>query len=521
MKQEKKRKYQPSQAEQAIELLMNRKHELFHDPSGRPYYALDAGGRVTTYDIESDRLKQYVTALYFERFAVPIKDADRKRAIDTLAAQATQKSPCYQMFLRTAWHEGRIYVDLANDGGQVIEITAEGWSLTTSPPIRFYRSDMMAALPIPVVGGSLDLLRKYINVTESDWPIVGGWLLDAAKGRGPYHVLVINGAQNSAKSTTEEFVCSVLDPLSFCQICAMPEQLREIAIFARNHHVLGFDNLSYISHSQSDALCRLATGAGFAVRRLYTNDGMFAVDGARPVVLNGITDFVELPDLLDRCLIVECPQLTEGRKLWELKEGFTFDHPKILGALCTVLSAAMTADSPKENKARMQDSYDWMYRCSEAAGWGCETFMDIYAEKRELTGEIAVEGCMIADVLEEFLGKQKGNSWFGTVKELHGDLTSYLLEKGSWNIVNSPSFPKTPKKLGSELRRHEPSLRRLGIKQRREPKGRQGRPIAVWIEPEKQVAEPMPSKPTAPAPTIQEDDWIDSLDERIAAALRR
>jgi len=60
------------------------------------------------------------------------------------------------------------------------------------------------------------------------------------------------------------------------------------------------------------------------------------------------------------------------------------------------------------------------------------------------------------------------------VKELHGALTSYLLERGNWNIVNSPSFPKTPKKLGSELRRHEPSLRRLGIKQRREPKGRAG-----------------------------------------------
>jgi hypothetical protein len=45
MKQEKKKEYQPSQAEQAMELLLNRKHELFHDPSGRPFYTLDTGSK--------------------------------------------------------------------------------------------------------------------------------------------------------------------------------------------------------------------------------------------------------------------------------------------------------------------------------------------------------------------------------------------------------------------------------------------------------------------------------------------
>ncbi len=501
-----------------MELLLNRKHELFHDQSGRPYYAVDSDGRVTTYDIESDNFKRYVTALYFERFAVPIKDGDRKRAIDTMAAQAVQKSPCYPMFYRTAWHEGKVYIDLANSAGQVVEITPDGWGLTTAPPVRFYRSEQMATLPVPVAGGSLGLLRQCINVNEADWPIIGGWLLDAAKGQGPYHCLIINGPQGSGKSIVTEFLRRMLDPMRDCQTVALPDNTRDLAVIARNQLILAIDNVSYLKQEQSDALCRLATGAGFAVRKLYTNDGLFTVSGARPLLLNGIPDFVEAPDLLDRSLIVELPVLPDDQRSKEslLRDQFAAYHAAILGALCQVLSAALAADDPEHNEGRMADSYAWMFRCSTAAGWGRERFVAAYKDKRELTSEIAVENCIIADVVDEFLVDRDGKAWYGTIKELLEALNSYLLNHDRWHVVVSPAYPKTPKKLGSDLRRHEFSLRRLGIRQQREPKGRQGRPIRLWVEPESSS----PAIPATPPPAIEVDDWIDALGERIDAAFR-
>jgi hypothetical protein len=70
-------------------------------------------------------------------------------------------------------------------------------------------------------------------------------------------------------------------------------------------HVLAFDNVSGLPHWISDTLCRLATGGGFAVRQLYSDQDEVLFDAARPVILNAFSeverDFVNL-DSLPWCL---------------------------------------------------------------------------------------------------------------------------------------------------------------------------------------------------------------------------
>ena len=45
-------------------------------------------------------------------------------------------------------------------------------------------------------------------------------------------------------------------------------------VFAIHSWLLCFDNLSVISDSLSEALCRLSTGGATIARKLYTNSGM-------------------------------------------------------------------------------------------------------------------------------------------------------------------------------------------------------------------------------------------------------
>jgi hypothetical protein len=45
-----------------------------------------------------------------------------------------------------------------------------------------------------------------------------------------------------------------------------------------------------------------ATGGGFAVRQLYTDQDEVLFDAQRPVILNGIEDVVDRPDLADRAI---------------------------------------------------------------------------------------------------------------------------------------------------------------------------------------------------------------------------
>jgi hypothetical protein len=60
-----------------------------------------------------------------------------------------------------------IYFDLANQGGEVVEVSAAGWKVTASSPVAFIRHGNMSALPVPIQGGDLSELRHFINVTKS------------------------------------------------------------------------------------------------------------------------------------------------------------------------------------------------------------------------------------------------------------------------------------------------------------------------------------------------------------------
>ena len=124
-------------------------------------------------------------------------------------------------------------------------------------------------------------------------------MLAVLRPHGPYPVLVLSGEQGSAKSTFSKILRALLDP-NAAPLRALPREDRDLFIAATNSHLLTFDNVSGLPSGISDTLCRLATGGGFAVRQLYTDQDEVIFDAPRPVILNGIEDIVTRPDLADR-----------------------------------------------------------------------------------------------------------------------------------------------------------------------------------------------------------------------------
>jgi hypothetical protein len=76
-------------------------------------------------------------------------------------------------------------------------------------------------------------------------------------------------------------VRALVDP-NVAPVRALPREERELMIAADNGHLLAFDNLSGLPAWLSDALCRLASGGSFVVRKLYTNDEEVLFKAARP-----------------------------------------------------------------------------------------------------------------------------------------------------------------------------------------------------------------------------------------------
>lgn len=109
--------------------------------------------------------------------------------------------------------EGAIYIDLANEGWEAVEITPGGWRVLSDSPVKFRRPKGMKALPRPESNGDASKLGEFINVSGQDQlALILAWAVAALRDRGPYPVLVLRGEQGSAKSTTARLLRDLVDP---------------------------------------------------------------------------------------------------------------------------------------------------------------------------------------------------------------------------------------------------------------------------------------------------------------------
>lgn len=234
----------------------------------------------------------------------------------------------------------------------------------------------MQALPTPLPGGSIETLRRFLNVQgNNDFILVVAWALAVLRNRGPYPVIVLSGEQGSAKSTFSAVLRSLLDP-NTAPLRALPREDRDLFIAASNGHVLAFDNVSGLPAWISDTLCRLATGGGFAVRQLYTDQDEVLFDAARPVILNGIEDIVTRPDLADRAIFLTLEAIPEKRRRpeKELWAEFNAARPQLLGNLLDAVSHGLkrlpdTRLDTRRQREQGECPPGWTEHC-ECAGCG-------------------------------------------------------------------------------------------------------------------------------------------------------
>jgi hypothetical protein len=265
--------------------------------------------------------------------------------------------------------------------------------------------------------------------------------------------------------------------------------------------VLAFDNVSGLPAWISDTLCRLATGGGFAVRQLYTDQDEVLFDATRPVILNGIEDVVTRPDLADRAVFLTLTPIPEERRRpeQELWTAFEAERPRILGALLDAVSKglAMLPQTKIEKLPRMADFALWATAC-EAALWPAGTFWSAYCGNRDDAVEGVIDADPIAAAVRTVMATR--TVWTGTASDLLGALAAVVGER----VSKSKTWPDGPR-LRGRLRRAAAFLRQIGIEI---SFGREGRArtrvinittAPLFSAPEKPGARPSaPSAPSAP-----------------------
>lgn len=452
-------KVDQSQATTATEMAMAEGWELWHTPDNVAYATYPVNGHIETWAITSRTFKRFVAGQYYKEHGAALNTETLNAAINVIESQAINDGEEYPVYTRIAEYNGNIYVDLCNHDWQVVEITPDGWRIIDESPVRFRRSLSMKPLPIPASGGTIEELRKFLNVDDTTWILVVVWLAAALRPGKPYTVLMLSGEQGSAKSTTARLLRALIDP-NEAPLRAEPRDIRDLMIAAINSLVLAFDNLSYIPPWLSDALCRLSTEGGFATRQLFTDDGETIFKAQRPIILTSIEDVATRADLLDRGVQVTLPAIpeTERRTEEEIYQVFEEACPRIFGALLTIISGTLKAlpTIKLDRLPRMADFAKWGAAVESALGWPPGTFMAAYTENLKSANELAIEASPIARPLLELLENKGG--WEDTANELLRELNARADER----TQRQRGWPKNVKSLAGHLKRLAPNLRKLG-----------------------------------------------------------
>ncbi len=225
--------------------------------------------------------------------------------------------------------------------------------------------------------------------------------------------------------------------------------------------MLVFDNLRFLEHDMSDALCRLATGDGQEKRALYTDRDLIAFESAKPIILTSISDAATEPDILDRSLIVKFERPEVRRTDDDIDAEFGEMHPRVLGALCFAASLGLDLWTGFQvpSDIRMQ------IPCRFACGMEPHLLKDgevvgVYREANEQALATASDDPFVVGFSK---WTKTINSWEGTASDLGDALTEHA--KNGDDRAKPPKWlPTTPRGVRGKLDKFRDIFRDAGIK---------------------------------------------------------
>jgi hypothetical protein len=232
-------------------------------------------------------------------------------------------------------------------------------------------------------------------------------------------------------------------------------------VSAVNGWLLAYDNVGVIPQWLSDGLCRLATGGALAAGASPANGERTMIHPQRPVILNGIEEFVAPSDLIDRAVFLDLPPIAPDRRRCaeEFWDAFHVDYPRILGGLLdAVVGGLRELPSVRRNKLhRMADFGKFAEAVGRSLEWPVKTALLDYNDRRHEATIARLQDSPLGTFL---LGDAyRVPEWTGAPARLLTEITRLAGKRAA----ASPRWPKSPGWFTHELRRFAPQLRDHGI----------------------------------------------------------
>lgn len=412
-----------------------------------------------TLALKGRAFERWARGAWYRKVGKALPDDALKQAIATLEAMAIDGGVTREAALRVAQSpDGKIYLDLGRDDWAIVEVSGEGWQVVTGPPVRFRRASAMLPLPLPERGGNLQELIDFLGLAEDTGPLACAWLLSALCPLAAYPVAILHGEAGSGKSSLSTMLKNLVDP-GRAGLLASVADIRNLAVSANSRHIVAIDNLSGMTADQSDTLCRLSTGGGFSHRTLHSDSDETVLEFVRPQILNGIDSIATRGDLLDRALLLKVHPPSIRIDATALKTQYIVNQGRYLGALLDALVMAI-ANLPKvpiAQPVRMIEYARLGIAAETALGLAPGGFLALYQANRAEAAQAVMDGNPVAAAIQDLMSGC--TSWQGTSKEL----LNRLRQGADEGTLKSKYWPQDPARLGKDLRRLAPDLRKCGI----------------------------------------------------------
>jgi len=434
------------------------KYDLFTNQHGECYISIDLNNKTQIWPLDSNQLKDWLLFKHYETFGNAASSSALNDALAVAHGRARFQSP--EIYTNNRFGQNAAYyLDLATPEWQSIKMSPGEWTINKDSSSCFIRTSSMRPLPLPTNGGDLSTFKQFLNIpSQDDFLLVLAYLLECMRPDTPFPILLIDGEQGSAKSTTQKYIKSIIDPSSMTLRVA-PNSIQDIFVAARNDYIVSYNNLSDLSAKEQDAICCLSTGGGYSKRKLFTDMDESMTDIKRPTILNGIGSIASASDFLDRCILLQLPMIDSTTRKSELfmQEEFQQAHPSLLGALLDLFvnSLAILPSIKLKETPRMSDFARLGSAMCIALGQPESKFIQIYNENQNKGNQECIEANPTALSILNLLDRGKRESIECNFIQLLNTLKR--------NEPDTTVLPKNPRSLASALKRSAPALRRTGI----------------------------------------------------------
>lgn len=435
------------------------------------YFAkVDLNKETKIFKIGSKNFNVLIKKICYEKFSkLPPKDFTKEFSellIFEIANKFTSAEKTY-IYTRIGRYESSIYYDLGNEKGEVIQINKDGYKLIVDTPFIFNKFSHQLSQIIPQTESNVNDIWKifdYIRISERFKILFLVYLISCYIPDIPHPINVVFGTQGSSKTTANKLIQNLIDP-SKLENLSLPSNTEKFIETIAPHWWISFDNISNISNTLSDELCKCVTGGSSSKRKLYTDDDKVIYTYCNCISLNGINCVVNRPDLMDRSLLFELIPLqpTERKTMNEILNNWEKDKPYILGAIFKILSKTIKlyeSGIMLKELSRLADFQKWGYCIGEVIGNQGNKFCEELKENRQIQNIEIINSSDIATTLIKYLEERFNNY---EESEEFEESSSDFYEKMKERTSNLRSFPLNPANFVKNLKRLFPPLKEIGI----------------------------------------------------------